>query len=122
MYKCPHCGSTELTILSVVPHSLNDEDYEFMHDLRHTDFPLYWVYGVLFWMEETNKFYWNENVLTAIYNYNDPGNSIEKMFSDLSIIPPDYLETLKKLPSPDVNRGYGIDDNDSKLFKDIKQW
>lgn len=95
---------------------------QFQEYLRHTDFPLYWVYGVLFWMEETNKFYWNENVLTAIYNYNDPGNSIEKMFSDLSIIPPDYLETLKKLPSPDVNRGYGIDDNDSKLFKDIKQW
>ena len=95
---------------------------QFREYLRRTDSPLYWVFGVLFWLDETNKFYWNENVLTAIYDYNDPVVSIEKRFSDLDIIPTDYLETLKKIPSPDINRGKGINDNDSKLFKDIKQW
>lgn len=88
--------------------------------IRKSDNPLDWLFGVLFWDEKQNKFYWNPYLCSVIYNEMELVQSMEHVLGELLI--DDYKSTLTKLASPFENRFNGMLDNDSMLFKDVKKW
>ena len=88
--------------------------------IRESDYPMEWLYGALYWDEHNKKYYWNPFLCKCIYGEMELADSIGLIFGEL--LPDDYRTTLKQLPSPFENRGYGIPDNESRLFNDIKQW
>ena len=88
--------------------------------LEKLDNPLIWIYGVFYWFKEEQKFHWNDNVVYYLYNGMDPYKSIESVFGDL--LPENIKKDLEKIPSPDVNRGYGFDGKDNQLLMDVKKW
>lgn len=88
--------------------------------LQNQENPLIWLYGTFYWFKDQQKFYWNDNVVYALYDSIDPNREIESIFGDL--LPDNYKNDLKKIPSPEENRGYGFDGTDIQLLTDVKEW
>ena len=93
---------------------------KFHEYLKGLDCPLVWLYGAFYWYEKEQIFFWNDNVINYIYNYDNIVSGIESLLGN--ILPSNYKDCLKKMPDPIHYRGNGFEGEGNQLLADVREW
>ena len=91
------------------------------HDyLKHMKEPLVWLFGAFYWHKGTQLYYWNPNIVDALYDRFHTDESIVYVFEN--ILPDIYRNDLKDIPTLDYNHDAGFDGKGNQLLQDVKEW